>query len=39
MFDRYWWTVRPFVARVLRGMLHTIRDTAIGRTAVGGRAA
>lgn len=28
MFDRYWWTVRPFVARVLRSMLHTIRDTA-----------
>lgn len=30
MFDRYWWTVRPFVDRVLRGMLHTIRDTATG---------
>jgi len=28
-FDLYWWTVRPFVKIVLRGMLHTIRDHAV----------
>ncbi|HVV19879.1 MAG TPA: hypothetical protein VHF06_10620 [Pseudonocardiaceae bacterium] len=39
MFDRYWWSVRPFVARVLRGMLHTIRDTAIDHTAAAARIA
>jgi hypothetical protein len=35
MFDRYWWTVRPFVAHVLRGMLHTIRDTAVTSVPIG----
>jgi len=34
-FDLYWWTVRPFVKIVLRGMLHTIRDHATASVPVG----
>jgi hypothetical protein len=28
-FERYWWTVRPFVRLVLRDMLRTLRETAV----------
>jgi hypothetical protein len=34
-FERYWWTVRPFVRLVLRDMLRTIRETAAERSPTG----